>query len=79
MNNSLWDSIAIIIESESSLTRIVNESSLPIVLSTFDILDYQRNEYILQFYILEIPDKTNAKTHVSIASIGFETFTSHDK
>lgn len=40
--NLLGDSIAIIIESESSLTRIVNESSLPIVFNTFDMLNEKK-------------------------------------
>ena len=69
--------MAMMMESESSFTRMVSESSLPIVLRTFDMLKEgcvrvheNRNGEIL-------PDETDAQAHVSIASVGFETFASH--
>lgn len=78
--HALWDSMAMIIESESSLTRMVNESSLPMVLSTFDMLEKDRTSYYRSIENLKIlPNETNAKTHISITSIGFKTFTSHDQ
>ena len=69
--------MAITIESESSFTRMVNESSLPMVFKTFDMLN---DRWLFSsFTSVVLPDKTDAQAHISIASIGFKAFASHDQ